>query len=71
MSVVTGGLREVWGLFVEDASFTIAIVAVVLTAIFVVPRVVTSPSWRGPLVFIGLAAVLLENVFRSARSPGR
>ena len=68
MSAITSALRELWGLFVEDASFTVGILVVLAFAMFVVPRVGIAGSWRGPLVFIALAIVLVENVFRSARS---
>jgi len=68
MSAVTTALREVWGLFVEDASFTIGILVILGLAMFVVPRLGIPGNWRGPLVFIALVIVLFENVVRSARS---
>lgn len=67
MNTILTALREVWGLFVEDASLTIGILVCVALAIFVLPHVALPPAWRGPLFFVVLALVLLENVRRSAR----
>jgi hypothetical protein len=67
VKAITTALREVWGLFVEDASFTAGILACLAFAVFIVPRVVTGEHWRGPLLFGSLALVLFENVRRSAR----
>lgn len=67
MNALVTALREVWGLFVEDASFTIGIVLVLALAIFVLPHLGVAAYWRGPLVFMVLAVVLFENVHRSAR----
>ncbi|MGI8767359.1 MAG: hypothetical protein ACR2KM_12750 [Gemmatimonadaceae bacterium] len=67
MNAITTALREVWGLFVEDASFTVGILVCLALAIFVFPNVVSATDWRGPLFFLLLAVVLLENIYRSAR----
>ncbi len=67
MSALTTAIREIWGLFVEDASLTIGILACLALAIFVLPRVIPGADWRGPLLFLVLAIVLVENVYRSAR----
>lgn len=67
MNAIATAIREVWGLFVEDASFTVGILICIALAIFVIPRVVPGADWRGPLLFIILGVVLLENIYRSAR----
>lgn len=67
MNVLRTILLEIWGLFVEDWSFTIAIVVCIAIAIFVFPYVGISPEWCGVTLFAILALVLLENVRRSAR----
>ena len=67
MSAIASALRELWGLFVEDASFTIAIAAALLIAYFLFPSVSIRPEWRGAAMFALLALVLVENVWRSAR----
>jgi len=60
-------VRQVWGLFVEDASLTAGILVCVALATFLLPRIGLPPTWRGPILFLGLGIVLLENVRRSAR----
>lgn len=67
MNAVVTALKEIWGLFVEDASFTIGILVCVALAAFVFPRVIADAGWRGPVLFVLLALVLFENVRRSAR----
>ena len=67
MNFIRAALAELWGLFVEDGTFTAAIVACVAVAIFILPRVAITSEWRGPALFAILALVLAENVYRSAR----
>ena len=75
MTALGTALRSLWGLFVEDASFTLGILAWLVIAAFTLPAVGLRDAWGGPLLFVLLALVLLENVRRSARraasSPGR
>ena len=66
MRVIARAIQELWGLFVEDASFTIGILACLAIAILIFPRVVAA-HWRGPMLFLALALILFENVRRSAR----
>jgi hypothetical protein len=67
MRAFVAALGQVWGLFVEDASFTAGILGCVAVAAFVLPHTGLQPVWRGPALFLGLGGVLLENVVRSAR----
>ena len=67
MSVVLTALREVWGLFVEDLSFTIALLICFGIATIVLPRVPMPPAWRGATLFLLLAVALVENVRRTAQ----
>lgn len=67
MKTITAAIRELWGLFVEDVSFTIGILVCIALAIFVFPRVVAVGRLRGPLLFGALVLMLLENVRRSSR----
>ena len=67
MNAIGSALRELWGLFVEDASFTIAIAAALLIAYFLFPVVSSRSEWRGATLFGLLAVVLIENVWRTAR----
>ena len=66
MKTFIAALRELWGLFVEDASFTIAILICIALAVVVLPRV-ADEHWRGPILFGALSLILFENVRRSAR----
>ena len=64
-------IRELWGLFIEDASLTIGILSCVALAAWLMPRLGTRPALRGPLLVAALGAVLLENVLRAARRGRR
>jgi len=66
MSAIARALGELWALFVEDASLTIAIAICVLAAWFVFPLLAIWPVLRGAALFGLLAIALLENVWRSA-----
>ena len=68
MNAIARSARELWGLFVEDASFTIGILASVVIAAIVFPRIGVPDAWRGPSLFLLMIFVLLENVIRSSRS---
>ncbi len=60
-------LQEILGLFVEDGSLAIGIVIWIAVAAWLLPYLPGAATWRGPLLFLGLALLLLENVRRSAR----
>jgi hypothetical protein len=67
MSMIARVARELLGLFVDDGSLALAILAWVgimagMLALPVIPGPVA-----GPLLFAGLAAILAENVARRAR----
>jgi hypothetical protein len=68
MNPIMRSARELWGLFVEDASFTIGILGAVMIAAIAAPRIGLPEALRGPVLFLLVLAVLLENVARSARS---
>ncbi len=60
-------LTEIWGLFVDDGVFAVCIV-VWLAVIGTLARVQPAfHSWYGPLLFVGLAIVLIESLLRYAR----
>jgi hypothetical protein len=59
--------REVWGLFVDDGSFAIAILAWVAIVLIAARRIATGARWLGPALFIGLAVVLVQSALRFAR----
>lgn len=58
--------RELWGLFVGDLSHTAAMLAWV-AVLAVLAQTLRNAAWLGPVWFIGLAVILIENVGRAAR----
>lgn len=67
MKVLLGILEEIWGLFVEDGSYAVAIVVWLLIVWFGIAKL-SAENLKGPLMFAGLAAIMIENVRRSARA---
>ena len=57
-------VREVYGLFVDDGSFALAIVAWFALIVLVLPRFARVAGWGGPVFFAGLALILIESVLR-------
>ena len=68
MNAIVTAVREIWSLFVEDATFTLGIIVCLILSGYVLPHLAILAAWRGPLLFVMLAVVLVENVARSARS---
>jgi len=66
MNVIVTALKEVFGLFVEDGIYAVAIIVWLLIAAFALPHV-GAVAWRAPLLFVGLIVILAENVIRSAK----
>lgn len=66
MSRLRGVALELWGLFVEDGSFAVAILLWVAVTVFLLP-IFLPDRWRGPAAFAGVAAILIENVLRTAK----
>lgn len=64
-------LKTIWdefiGLFVDDVSFAIAIAVWLTLAALLFQTSLVPTSWRGPLLFAGLAAIFVENTLRRAR----
>lgn len=65
MKVLSGILSEIWGLFVEDGSYAVAIAIWLAIVGFGLSRLPIN-GFKGPLLFTGLALVLIENVRRTA-----
>lgn len=63
--------REVFGLFIDDGSFAIAILVWLALAVFVLPRVAADARWAGPALLGGLALILIEGVLRFSRRSGK
>jgi hypothetical protein len=60
-------LSEIYGLFVDDGSFAIAILVWLALYWILVPRIGFSHGAMGPVLFVGLAAILVESAARRAR----
>lgn len=59
--------REIVGLFVEDGSFAVAIVVWLVLVGLILPRLPDLGAWHAVILFVGLIAILVESVLRSAR----
>jgi hypothetical protein len=62
MSGIVAAIREVYGLFVEDGRYTIAILSWVALALFVSRRTAHEP-WMAPTFFLGFALLLVGSVW--------
>lgn len=60
--------REGSGLFVEDGSLAAGIVVWLGLAWIGRSHLPLPESWQGPVLFVGLALILIENTLRRARS---
>jgi len=64
-------LKTVWsefiGLFVDDGSFAVAILAWIAFCWLVLPRLGLAPAWQPAILFVGLALILVESALRRAR----
>lgn len=67
MQWVKAALRELAGLFVDDGSFAVAIVAWLAAAWLLLPRIGVPAEVKGAVLFAGLGLILLESVVRQAR----
>ncbi len=60
-------VTETFGLFVDDGAFAVAILAWLIVTGLVLPSVGTGAAVKGPILFAGLAAILIESATRRAR----
>ncbi|WP_321969173.1 hypothetical protein [Paraburkholderia tropica] len=58
---------ELWGLFVDDSAFALAIVIWLVVCRFAPPLVHLPQATRGPILFAGLAIILAESALRRSR----
>ncbi|MBV8764390.1 MAG: hypothetical protein JO137_11540 [Hyphomicrobiales bacterium] len=68
MAWVKTTFSELVSLFVEDGSLAVAILAWLGLTGLVLARFESLSSWRGMVLFAGLAAILVENTWRRARA---
>ena len=66
-------LAEAFGLVVDDGRLAIAAIVWLLFCWLALPWLCVGATWRGGLLFAGLAAILIESVLRRAgtRSGGK
>jgi len=66
-----GWFKTIWsefiGLFVDDGSLAVAVLVWVGVAWLLLPRLGLAEDWAAPILFIGLALILVESAFRRAR----
>src|SRR5262249_5426927 len=67
MKWIPTAVRELVGLFVDDGSLAIAVLAWVVIAVLAFPALPVDSGWLAIVLFAGLAVILAENVLRSAR----
>ena len=67
MNFLRSVLVELFGMFVDDGSLAIAVLVWVLIIAGLQRVSVLPPTGPGILLFVGLTALLLENVLRRAR----
>jgi hypothetical protein len=67
MSWLKAIVSEIFGLFVDDGAFALAILAWIGAAWLVLPRLGVSANWGGVVLFAGLAVILAESVNRRSR----
>jgi hypothetical protein len=67
MSMLAAVVRELLGLFVDDGSLALEIVAVVVLAAIAAALMPNVPLASGAILLFGCLGVLLVNVARAAR----
>ena len=60
-------VAELFGLFIDDGSFAIAILVWLGVLWLALPHLPINDIWRAMILFAGLAIILIESVLRRAR----
>jgi hypothetical protein len=68
MNPIKNVLTELLGLFVDDDSLVVAVIALVLSMIICLRSHLVAAHSGAVLLFLGIAVLLAENVARSARA---
>lgn len=61
-------IAEIAGLFVDDGRFALAIIVWLGVLWWALPRLNLPAPWRGVILFVGLAVILVESALRRART---
>lgn len=64
-------LREIFGLFVDDGAFALAILIWLAVTRWVMPHLNVPPVMTGIIFFAGLALILVESAARYSRHKQR
>lgn len=64
MSQLKTVCSEFIGLFVDDGSLAIAVLAWLAAACLLLPRLPLPPAWPPVILFLGLALILVESALR-------
>jgi hypothetical protein len=59
--------EEIFGLFVEDGYFAVAILVWLGLLWLILPHLPIPADWHAVILFVGLIAILVESVLRRAR----
>jgi hypothetical protein len=71
MTWILAAARELVGLFVDDGSLALAVLAWVAVAVLAFPALPIDSGWLAVALFAGLGLILAENVLRTARRRTR
>jgi hypothetical protein len=71
MTMLKEIIAELIGMFMGDASLTLAVLAVVAGAAALIKLAGVDPLGAGSLLLVGCLGLLIENVTRSARTAGK
>lgn len=67
MQWITGIAKEIFGLFVDDGYFAIAIIVWLGVIWFLSPHILAGNDWSGAILFAGLGLILLWSAIVRAR----
>ena len=67
MKLIAAAARELIGLFVDDGSLVLAVLAWVGIVVVAFPLLPIPGDWLAVALFAGLALILVENLLRTAR----
>jgi len=67
MPALTKFARQLLGLFVDDGSLAAIVLLWLGLCALALPQLMPDSLWPGPVLFVGLALILLENALRAAK----
>jgi hypothetical protein len=67
MTWLANGVKQIYGLFVDDGLLSLGVCVWLLVVWFALPHAVASETARPIVLFVGLAVLLADSVRRAAR----